>query len=213
MIISVLRGATEVKGNIPKNIRSRNSHIKLNSSKQQQAPIFSSSPFITSSEMWEHLWTASGAWEITALRARRGWWHLEGKKKGIHFCFPELFSPLAAAGSQIPSRAVEGDGKSFLAQWAERALWRSSHHQNTWGMQLALHPAQRRENKLLTLLEFGLCRVIPPGLLVTHFFSQWILFFQWSFSTGFYSGRVSAGENCKTTETTPKSWALRLRRA
>lgn len=45
----------EVKGNIPKNIRSRNSHIKLNSSKQQQAPIFSSSPFITSSEMWEHL--------------------------------------------------------------------------------------------------------------------------------------------------------------
>lgn len=50
-----------------------------------------------------------------------------------------------------------------------RALSSVPSSQNPWGMQLALHLAQRT-NKLPAFLEFGLCLGIPPWLVCNTFF-------------------------------------------
>lgn len=167
--------------------------------------------------MWEHLWTASGAWEITSqpcmLQEGGGTW---GQKEFISAslnCFPLWQHP----GHGSPA----GLGREMAAlEWEklspERALSSAPSSQNTWGMQLALHLAQRRTNKLLTSLHFGLCLVIPPWLACNTFFLPVNFVFPMVLQQRFFFWEeVKAGGSCnnKATERTPRCWALGLRRS
>lgn len=161
--------------------------------------------------MWEHLCTASGAWEITSqpqlLWEGGGTW---GKKEFISAslnCFPLWQRP----GHGSPA----GLGREMAALgWGKASDPRQSSQESPAattpaGMQLALHPAQRAENKLLTLLEFGLCLVIPLWLGCNTFFLPVNFVFPTVFEHSFFFwGDVWAGGswNNKATETTPKPW-------
>jgi len=125
--------------------------------------------------MREHLHTASGAPEII-LNARllyESGRYLESNS--FHFCFSERFYPPAAAPVSHPQRGLEGRQlardavKTFMPQ---KALSKSAPVKAPEETQLGLHLAQRKKNKSLTFLEFGLCLVISPCPSVIILFSQ-----------------------------------------
>lgn len=84
-----------------------------------------------------------------------------------------------------PQQGLKGDGSTGVGRSSEpkkSSLEELPAARTPGGMQLALHLAQRRKNRLLTFLEFGLYLVIPPWLAWNTFFSPSELCFSNGFS-------------------------------